>query len=94
MSEPKPTEFKKRPVAITAMQFTGKNGKAVVEWIKSLGGKVRNGGSYLKIETLEGPMTAHKGSMIVCGIAGEFYPVQKDIFIKTYSIPKSFAFAV
>lgn len=94
MSEPKPTEFKKKPVTVTAMQFTGKNGKAVVEWIKSLGGKVRNGGSYLKIETLEGVMTASKGCMVVCGLSGEFYPVQKDIFIKTYSIPKSFEFVV
>ena len=84
--------FKKKPVQVEAVQFTGKNGKDIVEWIKENGGTVRNGGTYLKIGTLEGTMTAKKSDMIVRGLKGEFYPVKKDIFEGTYSIPKSFSF--
>ena len=38
----------------------------------------------VKIETLEGIMTASPGDWIVTGIQGEKYPVKPDIFEKTY----------
>lgn len=39
----------------------------------------------MKIETLEGTMTASPGDWIVKGIKGEIYPVKPDIFEKLYS---------
>lgn len=38
----------------------------------------------VKIETLEGIMTASPGDWIVKGVHGEKYPVKPDIFEKTY----------
>jgi hypothetical protein len=38
----------------------------------------------IKIETLEGPIFASIGDMIIKGIHGEFYPCKPDIFHKSY----------
>jgi hypothetical protein len=38
----------------------------------------------LRIHTLEGPMRAEFGDMIIRGVNGEFYPCKPDIFDKTY----------
>lgn len=38
----------------------------------------------LIVHTLEGDMKAHPGDYIVKGVDGEFYPVKKEIFEKTY----------
>lgn len=46
---------------------------------------VRNG---LRIETLEGVMTASVGDYIIQGVNREFYPCKPDIFHKTYDINK------
>ncbi len=38
----------------------------------------------VKIETLEGTMTARPGDWIITGVNGEKYPCKQDIFEKTY----------
>ena len=38
----------------------------------------------LKINTLEGIMTASVGDYIIKGVQGEFYPCKPDIFEQTY----------
>ena len=38
----------------------------------------------LKIQTLEGVMTASVGDFIIKGVKGEFYPCKPDIFEQTY----------
>lgn len=38
----------------------------------------------IKIETLEGTMTAQVGDWIIKGVKGEFYPCKHDIFQSTY----------
>lgn len=38
----------------------------------------------VKIETLEGAMTASPGDWIITGIKGEKYPCKPDIFAATY----------
>lgn len=88
----KVTKFKKKPTTIEAVEFTGKNGKDIVAWVRDNGGEIRNGGSYLKINTWEGVMTVSKSAMVVRGIAGEFYPVDKEIFKALHVIPKDFKF--
>lgn len=40
--------------------------------------------AVLIVHTLEGDMKAHLGDYIVRGVDGEFYPVKKEIFEKTY----------
>lgn len=38
----------------------------------------------VKIETLEGVMTANPGDWIITGVKGERYPCKPDIFEATY----------
>lgn len=38
----------------------------------------------IKIETLEGVMTANPGDWIITGVKGEKYPCKPDIFEATY----------
>lgn len=81
--------FRKKPVVIEAVQFTGQNGKEVCDFaglegvdVESAGGKhVR---PFLIIPTLEGNHRADVGDWIIKGVAGEFYPCKPDIFAATY----------
>ena len=88
-------KFQKIPVTIEAVEWTGDN---LVEITNFIEGKdsvdtstpgwhdyvniVRQRG--LKIDTLEGNMSASVGDWIIKGVAGEFYPCKPDIFKQTY----------
>jgi len=81
-------KFRKKPVVIEAVSFSSDNFE-VIEQLQELGfDAVRI--SYekqmpvLKIDTLEGEMTAQIGDWIIKGVNGEFYPCKPDIFDKTY----------
>lgn len=41
-----------------------------------------------EVYTLEGAMHGKPGDYLVCGVEGEFYPVAKRIFEKTYERAK------
>ena len=73
--------FKKKPVIIEAVQFTGDN----VDFIKEFtnyNSSICN--DELNIHTLEGNMIASVGDWIIKGVKGEFYPCKPDIFESTY----------
>ena len=80
--------YRKKPVEIEAIQFTGDNYEEVAEWMgkseKDVG--LTNCGiqNFVSIFTLEGTMIANAGDYIVKGVKGEFYPCKPDIFIQTY----------
>ena len=81
--------FRKKPVEIEAIQFTGDNQKDVLSFIypdMSEDGLI--GAQVMKlpvvIETLEGTLTASPGDWIIKGVKGEFYPCKPDIFEATY----------
>ncbi|MBT8303415.1 MAG: PGDYG domain-containing protein [Bacteroidia bacterium] len=38
------------------------------------------------VETMEGLMKGKKGDWLVIGIHGEMYPIDNDIFVKTYDL--------
>lgn len=42
------------------------------------------GGKLIKIITLEGVLTASPESWLICGIKGEFYPCDPEVFAETY----------
>jgi hypothetical protein len=75
--------YRKRPVVVEAIQFTGTNIEEIAEL---LGWEWDGEGSSDRIivETLEGDMTANVGTWIVRGVLGEAYPVQEHIFKQTY----------
>lgn len=90
-------KFRKKPVVIEAIQFTGGNGFQIEQWSKSeTGGRVviespvlepsedNPSGHYLQIATLEGVMIGIVGDYIIKGVKGEFYPCKPDIFAATY----------
>ena len=80
-------KFKKKPVIIEAMRWTGgPNQVEDPEWITNAikSGTVRIEYPTLIIKTLEGDMTASPGDMIIQGVKGELYPCKPDIFKDTY----------
>ena len=41
-----------------------------------------------QVETLEGVMEGKAGDYLICGIAGELYPCDRKIFMRTYVMEK------
>jgi hypothetical protein len=75
------TKYRKKPVVIEAIQWTGEN---VEEVSKFAGNNCSIGLDHVWIDTLEGVMRTDKGDYIIKGIKGEFYPCKPDIFEATY----------
>lgn len=78
----------KLPVPIEAVQWKGSPVIDTQEERKFLLDKSQFGIDgeevVLTVHTLEGDMKVHPGDYIVRGVDGEFYPVKKEIFEKTY----------
>lgn len=81
-------QYKKKPVVISAVKWTGDNATEIAEFC---GDKARIEFHHaflyppdLYIETLEGKMYANIDDYIIRGVKGEFYPCKPDIFEQTY----------
>lgn len=79
-------KYKKRPVVVEAEQFLMSTKDRVFNWIRCTccPDFDEEGEPTLRIQTLEGDMTAVLGDWIIKGVAGEFYPCKPDIFEATY----------
>lgn len=78
-------KFRKKPVVIEAMQFTKESKDRCYRWVTcTTSAAYIDGDPVLKIQTLEGVMTAVLGDWIIKGVKGEFYPCKDDIFKMTY----------
>ena len=77
-------KFRKKPVVIEAVQWTGKNLDEVNRFIGDGQDDELRPGVPILIETSEGDMTAQVGDWIIRGIKGELYPCKPDIFAATY----------
>lgn len=75
--------YRKRPVIVEAVQWTGKNFKEMDKFINQRF-EYYEGSETLVIHTLEGDLDALPGDWIVRGVRGEFYPCKPDIFDMTY----------
>jgi len=75
--------FRKRPVVIEAIQWTGGNIDEILAFM-SPEKPVKNADDLLSIPTLEGDHVANKDDWIIKGVKGEFYPCKSDIFEMTY----------
>ena len=93
MADPK--RYRKKPVVIEAMQWSGgpEAASPIVGWVLDGGGAARwyeadpDGMGYpecIAVDTMEGVMRADLGDWIIRGVAGEFYPCKPDIFAATY----------
>lgn len=76
--------YRKKPVVIEAVRWTGKNIDEVCFFTGRTGGELMYDHGRLLIKTLEGDMFAETGDYIIKGVAGEFYPCKPDIFAQTY----------
>ena len=80
-------KFRKKPVVIEAVQWTGANHLLPETFMKDSGAYMsydRKQLGEIMIPTLEGEMTASVGDWIIKGVNGEFYPCKPDIIEKTY----------
>lgn len=73
--------YRKKPVEIEAVQWTGNN----LAELREMGGLTAlYFNRDIKIKTLEGVMTASIGDYIIKGVQGELYPCKPEIFEQTY----------
>lgn len=89
-------KYRKKPVVIEAVQYTGKNAREIIVWAHerlpaAAQSIVSDLGSALAISTFEGVMTAGPGDFIIKGVKGEFCPCKPDIFASTYDIVEDHA---
>jgi hypothetical protein len=85
-------KFRKKPVVIDAVQWTGDNLDAVMAFCAgdATYELMAKGNSELVIGTLEdgdameARHVASRGDWIIKGVKGEFYPCKPDIFAATY----------
>lgn len=78
-------KYRKKPVVIEAIQWTGHNISDICIFTGRCGGElIKNGELY--IATLEGIHHASVGDFIIKGVKGEFYPCKPDIFESTYEL--------
>lgn len=85
--------FKKKPIIIEAMQWTGETGSHIgIDIFMKIFPRqseirgTESGNRRLLIPTLEGIMEASAGDWIIKGVNNEFYPCKDDIFRKSYEV--------
>lgn len=77
--------YRKKPVVIEAIKWTGKNLTEIYEFAKDHIGPIERRLDYkLKLKTLNGFVEVEKNEWIAKGVRGEFYPIADDIFEESY----------
>ena len=84
-------KYRKKPVVIEAMRFTGDNWADIMYWAHKgcppeMNAIILRDIHGLRVRTLEGIMIASLGDWIIKGVKGEFYPCKNDIFEATYEL--------
>lgn len=74
-------KFRKKPVEIEAVKFTGSNWGEIETFVPV--GRYNDDGTF-QIVTLEGEHKCSIGDYVIKGVKGEFYPCKPDIFEATY----------
>lgn len=80
-------KFRKKPVVIDALQWTGANVDEILAFILPKGSARRGLGeerNSIFIDTMEGTMRADPNDWIIKGVKAEFYPCKPYIFEATY----------
>jgi len=90
-------KFRKKPVVIEAVQWTGGNHRDMYDFLSDEKGYLKTEGRHfyidhskveggLVIRTLEGEVSTNIGEWVIKGTKGEFYPCKLDIFEEVYEI--------
>jgi hypothetical protein len=75
-------QYRKKPIVIEAMQFTGDNIKDIAAWCSAV--QYDRHGPEFGVLTLEGYKPLPIGYWVIKGVKGEFYPCEPEIFAATY----------
>jgi hypothetical protein len=78
------TKFRKRPVVINAIKWTGENREEILTFNTGTREIDFLMDMSAVIHTLEGDMKADMGDWIIKGIKGELYPCKPDMLEATY----------
>ena len=78
------SKFRKKPVVIEAVEWTGENLRECLAFIGEPTDGAPDKADFINIPTLEGVMVASRGDFIIRGVKGEVYPCRADIFHLTY----------
>lgn len=78
-------KYRKKPVVIEAIQWTGNNRQDVIGFIpdEHILSPIQTQCEFM-VGTLEGQHIASVGDYIIRGVKGEYYPCKPDIFEMTY----------
>jgi hypothetical protein len=87
--------YRKKPVVIQAIQWTGENFKEIAEFMGCASDDyfdmnslcnfyMTHGSKILNIKTSDGNDRAIVNDYIIRGVKGEFYPCKEHIFLETY----------
>lgn len=80
--------YRKKPIPIKALQWTGTNAKEVKEFvgkdIEFVYPTMDDSVVIATLHTLEGDMNVLLGAYIIQGVKGEFYACKEDVFKETY----------
>jgi hypothetical protein len=77
-------KFRKLPVVIEAMQWTGDNIEEMWEWAGADHVYWLADTNQLRILTLEGDVRADRWDWVIKGVQQEVYPCKPDILAATY----------
>jgi hypothetical protein len=78
------SRYRKRPVQVEAMRFTGDNLSELIQWADDEAEPAEGPASELVVETLHGDVRAMVGDWIVRGPAGDIWPVAAHLFDQLY----------
>lgn len=76
--------YKTKPCEIEAIQWTGKNEKEILDFLKHKYYISFDGDLYLV--TLENEMKVNFGDYIIKDLRGDFYPYKPDVFVKMFEL--------
>lgn len=76
-------KYRKKPVVIDAIQWTGDNIDEIAAFMHPQK-PIKKADQTIGIETLEGIMVASINDYIIKGIKDELYPCKPEIFKETY----------
>lgn len=81
----------KKPVVVDVFKYDGSNISDAFMWSVNLPNKDKKTkliakGFDLYVDTLEGEMLVSCGNYIICGVRGELYSCEPNIFKETYNL--------
>lgn len=78
--------YRKKPIVIEAIQYTGDNYQLLKNWIglENIDYSESPRSNTLVVKTQHGPLEVIPTDWVIKGVQGEYYPCRDDVFKETY----------